>query len=233
MLPRTLGGRLALALVLTTAGLCSLHHAGAVRALGIAHVRALHLVPNGPVFEVFIDGLEAPGTLSYTQEIPFLAVPSGRYHVQLFTAGTPYSPTGGLINTHISIAAGVYYTAVALGAMPAPSAWVLSDTAAISGQVTLRFAHAAPNAPPVDLEAQGSGLLATHVGYKEVSGYTTRLHAGTYVLIVHPAGSPAALLRVAGVTFLSGHVYTIYLDGFMGGSGAQALSLLYSDDTHP
>lgn len=235
MLPRTHGVRLALALTLAlaAAGLCSIQAATAMPTLRISYVRALHLVPNGPLFEVFADGLEAPGTLAYVQETPFLAVPAGRYHVQLFTSGTPYSPTGGLINTHLSIAPGVYYSAVAVGAMPAPSAWVLSDTAAMSNVVTLRFAAAAANAPPVDLEAQGSGLVATNVGYRQASGYTTSVPAGTHVLIVHPAGSPAALLRVSGVTLLLGHVYTIYLDGFVGGAGTQALSILYSDDTHP
>ena len=51
MLPRTHGVRLALALTLAlaAAGLCSIQAATAMPTLRISYVRALHLVPNGPL----------------------------------------------------------------------------------------------------------------------------------------------------------------------------------------
>ena len=63
-----------------------------------AYVRVLHASPDAPAVEVFVDGAEAVRPV-FPKVTPFLAVPAGSHHLQVFPAGAAYSAMGGVITS--------------------------------------------------------------------------------------------------------------------------------------
>jgi LPXTG-motif cell wall-anchored protein len=84
----------------------------------------------------------------------------------------------------------------------------------------VRFVHASPDAPAVDIAvANGGPVLFSNVPFKGVGDYLP-VDAGTYDLEVRVAGTETVALSVPGVALADSTVYTVFAMGLAGGEPA-------------
>ncbi len=220
------------AIVVAGATLAPLAVTHTAQAAGTAYVRVLHASPDAPAVEVFVDGAKAVKSLSFPYVTPFLTVPAGSHHLQVFPAGAAYSAKGGVINVTVPFTANIYYTVAAVGQLKAISAKVFSLPAGMnSTKATVRFIHLSPNAPAVDIEAKGAGLIFKDVAFPNRAMAPVTVPTGSYTLLVHPAGADSTtVLTVSGIQLKADHDYTVVAIGLFKGTGAQKLSAVVLDD---
>jgi LPXTG-motif cell wall-anchored protein len=143
----------------------------------------------------------------------------GAYQVQV-------TPTGAtepiVIDANLDLATQTDYTVVAVGELANIEPLVLVDNnaAPAAGKAHVRFVHASPDAPAVDIAvANGGPVLFANVPFKGVGDYLP-VDAGTYDLEARLAGTDTVALSVPGVALADGTVYTIFAMGLAGGEPA-------------
>lgn len=216
---------------LRTAGVLSVIAAAIVAGIAIfasgvsaqssdANLRVLHASPDAPAVDIYLDGTEAISNLAFDDITDYVSVPSGAHNVQVFPASA--DGTGDpVIDADVTLDAGVDYTVAAVGLLADIEPLVLvddnSDPAA--GQTKLRFVHASPDAPAVDIYAEGAGVIVPDAAFKDASGYLN-LDAGTYDLEVRAAGTETVALDLPGVVLEEGKTYTAFAVGLLDGTPA-------------
>jgi hypothetical protein len=211
----------ALLLSLLAAGLVTLGWAPAAAASGDdGMVRMMHLSPDTPTVDAYIDSVSTPGTqvvlpaVTYGDVSPYQSVPAGTYTVSARNAGAdPASPPA--LATTITVEAGRAVTIAGVGAFADLTFAVLDDDLTLppAGQARARVVNGAATASPVDLSLAGAAPLATalpfggHTGYVDVPG-------GAGTLTVAAPGAPADMPVDLPVDLAAGSVYTVVvLDG--------------------
>ena len=125
------------------------------------------------------------------------------------------------------------YTVVAVGDLENIEPLVLVDNNAspAAGKAHVRFVHASPDAPAVDIAvADGGPVLFSNVAFKGTGDYTP-VDAGSYDLEVRVAGTDTVALSVPGVQLDEGTVYTVFAMGLAGGNPALT-AVPSADATH-
>jgi LPXTG-motif cell wall-anchored protein len=209
---------LVLSLVLATSAFADGHE---------ARVRVVHASPDAPAVDVWVNGAVAFSNAPFKGITDYAVLEPGSYNVQV-------SPTGAtepiVIDANLDLATQTDYTVVAVGTLENIEPLVLIDnnSAPAVGKAHVRFVHASPDAPAVDIAvANGGPVLFSDVAFKGVGDYLP-VDAGTYDLEARLAGTDAVALSVPGVTLEDGTVYTIFAMGLA--SGEPALTAVPSVD---
>lgn len=177
-----------------------------------ALVRAIHLSPDAPLVDVWVDGSVVLQDLPYPVQSQYLEVPAGSHRVQV-TPANASAPV--VIDVTTTLSGGTAYSLAATGLLGDGSlaALPLVDTLTTkSGQVQVRFVHTSPDAPAVDVAVTGGPVLFTNVSYRQASSYAT-VEPGTYNLEVRVAGTQTVALRVPGVALSANTNLTIFAIG--------------------
>jgi len=191
-----------------------------------SYVRVAHLSPDAPAVDVWVDGEMVLEDVSYAGISSFLELTEGSHVIQVVAANTT---TPAVIQETVSLTANASYTVAATGLLsgtPAIDAWILSDDRTIaSGQAKVRFAHASPDAPNVDIYAVGGmSPLFANVPFRSAGNYLT-VAPGNIALEVRVAGGGDLVVRFAAITLEAGRNYTIFAKGLANpGSNPNALS---------
>jgi hypothetical protein len=201
---------LVLSLVLATTALADGHE---------ARVRVVHASPDAPAVDVWVNGAVAFSNAPFTGITDYAKLEPGAYSVQV-------TPTGAtepvVIDANLDLATTTDYTVVAVGQLANIEPLVLVDnnSAPAAGKAHVRFVHASPDAPAVDIAvANGGPVLFPNVSFKGVGDYLP-VDAGTYDLEARIAGTDTVALSVPGVMLDEGTVYTIFAMGLAGGEPA-------------
>ena len=220
-----------LALVLGAVG------GGAVLAQqGQARLRVVHAVPDAPPVDVLVDGNVAFSNVPYKGITPYSPLSAGAHRVQVVPTGTGQPP---LIDTSVDLPANRDNTFLAVGRLAdiEPLTLVDDNTLPPAGQAKVRFVHASPNAPPVDVAVRGGPVLFADVPFKGVGDYVT-LNAGTFDLEVRAADaglqtptSGEVLLLVPSVRLGERTVNTVYAVGLL--NEEPPLEVIISVDATP
>ncbi len=185
-----------------------------------ANVRVLHASPDAPAVDVFVDGSEAISDLAFDEITDYVALPGGDHNIQVFPASA--DGTGDpVIEADVTLNADTDYTIAAVGLLADIEPLVLVDdnAAPAAGEAKLRFVHASPDAPAVDIYADGAGVVVPNAAFKDASGYLG-LAANTYNLEVRAAGTETVALDLPGITLEEGKVYTAFAVGLLDGDPA-------------
>jgi hypothetical protein len=191
-----------------------------VSAQNDARIRVLHASPDAPSVDVFLDGSEAISDLAFDEITDYVAVPGGDHNIQVFPASA--DGTGDpVIEADVTLTADTDYTIAAVGLVADIEPLVLVDdnTAPAAGEAKLRFVHASPDAPAVDIYAEGAGVVVPAAAFKDASDYLG-LAASTYNLEVRAAGTETVALDLPGITLEEGKVYTAFAVGLLEGDPA-------------
>jgi LPXTG-motif cell wall-anchored protein len=192
-----------------------------------ARVRVVHASPDAPAVDVWVNGAVAFSNAPFKGITDYAKLEPGTYSVQV-------TPTGAtepvVIDASLDLATQTDYTVVAVGQLADIEPLVLIDNnnAPAAGKAHVRFVHASPNAPAVDIAvANGGPILFSNIPFKGVGDYLP-VDAGTYDLEARIAGADTVALSVPGVVLDEGTVYTIFAMGLA--DGEPALSAVPSVD---
>ena len=193
-----------------------------------ARVRVAHASPDAPAVDVLVNDAVAIPNVPFKDVTDYAELPAGTYNVKVVPTGAT-EPV--VIEADLTLAAGTDYTVAAVNVLAAIEPLVLVDNNSdpAEGNAHVRFVHASPDAPAVDIAVTGGPVLFPDVEFKEATDYLP-VPAGTYDLEVRLAGTDTAVLSLPGVTLIEGDVYTAWAMGLVAGSGEQALTAVLSVD---
>lgn len=200
-----------------------------------AALNVVHASPDAPSVDVYVNGA---GVL---QDVPFGAVSGslvlgvGSYRIQVTPAGE--SPDAAVIDATLELGA-ASYTVGAIGEVTEGSErpiepLVLTDNVSPlpDGVSRVRFVHASPDAPSVDIVPAGSDdPLFSNVSYGQIQ--TKHVPEGDYTLEVRPAGAEDVVAEFP-VSLAAGWVYSAWAVGYAAPEEAPAdvpLDLLLAVD---
>ncbi len=177
-----------------------------VPTLGAA-VRVAHFSPDAPAVDVLIDGEQVLAEFAYGEVSPYLEVAPGTYTVTITAAGDP----GTVVFDDQVTFESAFYTVAAIGELGAETfrPEILVD----AGSALVRLFHAAPDAPAVDVLADGEPIFQ-NVAFEESTDYLA-VPAGSYTLAVTPAGDPETVVDSFEVDLDLATAYTANAIGYL------------------
>jgi hypothetical protein len=186
---------------------------------GMAMVRVAHLSPDAPPVDVYVNGARALSAVPFKDVSSYLPVPSGsvNFRVTPANAATPV-----VIDATVTLSDGGNYTVAATGFLAGIQPLVLEDDRGTTGQSKVRFVHASPDAPAVDIAVTGGPVLFSNVSFRQASGYP-QVAPSTYDLEARPAGTTTVALAVPDVTLRPGTNYTVFAVGLLSNGTLAAL----------
>lgn len=184
-------------------------------------VKVIHASPDAPGVDLLVDNKVAGTNLTFPNNTGYLKVNSGTRNVKVNVTGSSTT----IIEANLPLMANKNYSVFAVNSVSNIEAIVLEDdlTAPESGKAHVRFIHLSPDAPSVDITLTDGTVVFGNFQFKEASAFTP-LNAGTYDLQARVAGTSTIALNLPGIQLEAGKIYTVFAKGFLGGSGAQALS---------
>jgi hypothetical protein len=194
-----------------------------------ASLRLVHASPDAPAVDIYVDGVRVLESFDYTQGTGYLTVPAGERRVAITAADAPGTV---VFEAPVTLDGGRSYTVVATGLLagePGFAPLVLTDRTEqpAAGKARVRFVHASPGTPAVDIALAGGSVVFADVAYREDG--ELEVDAGTYDLEARVAGTETVALSVPGVTLEEGKVYTIFAIGQIGGANElRVLTLVYA-----
>jgi hypothetical protein len=182
-----------------------------------ARVRVVHASPDAPAVDVWVNDGVAFSNAPFKGITAYAALDTGTYNVKVVPTGAT-EPV--VINADLTLEA-KDYTVVAVGTLESIEPLVLVDNNAMpaAGKAHVRFVHASPDAPSVDIAVKGGPVLFSNVAFKEVGDYLP-VDAGTYDLEVRLTGTDTVALDVPGLALQARTVYTVFAMGLAGGEPA-------------
>ncbi len=215
--------------IVSLVGLLALALALAVPALAQStgpRVRAVHGSPDAPAVDVWVDGAAAFQNAPFKGVTPYAELSQGMHNFQIVPAGAT-EPV--VIEADLDLQSNTDYTIVAVNTLSAIEPLVLVDNNALpaAGKAHVRFVHASPDAPAVDIAVTGGPVLFGGIPFKGVGDYLP-VDAGTYNLEARVSGTETVALSLPGITLQEGTVYTVYAMGLV--DGEPALTAVISVD---
>ena len=182
-----------------------------------ACLKAVHASPDAPPVDVYVNGMPLLVEVPFRAISGYLVFLEGAYNVQVVPTGE--EPAAAVIDAEVELGA-AKYTVAAIGEVtegsetPIEPLVLEDDTSPLeAGLSRVRFVHAVPDAPAVDIVPAGADepLFADvsfgEYGYAEVPG-------GDYTLEVRPAGEPDAVAEFP-VTLVEGWIYSAFAMGYL------------------
>jgi Domain of unknown function (DUF4397) len=174
-----------------------------------ARVRVLHLSPDAPRIDVYVDRTKTLAAVPFKSATKHVQVLAGTHTVELRSAG---SATGdrSLVSARATVAAGAAYTLAAVGPAAKLQLLVLKDdfTAPPPGKAKLRGIDATPQSPPIDIAIAGGPVLFHSLTFPEATPFAT-IDAGTMALEVRRAGTDQVVFRSGARSLPAGAILTV------------------------
>jgi len=188
--------------------------------MGGARVMVLHASPDAPAVDVWVNGSVVFSNLAFEESSEFAEVPAGTYTVAVSPTGATEPIVIGPVD--LDLMAGTDYLVVATDmlSMITPVILTADGSTPAAGNAWVRFLHASPDAPAVDIAvADGGPVLFPNVTFQQFSEYAP-VPAGTYDLEARIAGTMDVALSLPGVSVADGGVYTAVATGLVADIGA-------------
>jgi len=230
---------------------------------GNIYLRVAHLSPNAPSVDFCIQNgtgsftgpvlksLGVTAGLAYPQVTKYLTVTEGTYTVRLVApnaASCDTSLAGLPTYTLPALSNGTYATAAAVGLVGGTPGFTVKpfvdDFTAPAGQGRLRFIHASPGTPAVDvgvLAAPTFTPIFTNVTYPSIgsgtgidaNGYYATAPLTNVTLSARPTGTTTDALVIPGVSLAAGSTATAFAIGILGSTPTPLKVLLCGDNAAP
>lgn len=201
----------------------------------MARVRVAHASPDAPAVDILVNGPVAFSNAPFGAVSDYAALPVGTHNAKVVPTG---ATTPVVIEADLTLEVDKDFTVAAVGLLTDIKPLVLVDDnrQPAMGKAHVRFVHASPDAPAVDIAVTGGPVLFANVAFKEIGAYLP-VGAATYDLEVRVAGTETVALEVPGVMLEAGKVYTIFAMGLAGGEpklrAVPSVDASYPDATPP
>lgn len=199
---------------------------GELPAQAIAIAQVVHNSPE-PTVDVYIND-DLPGVLDnfeFRTATPFLILPAETPLTVSVAPENSTSPASAIFSTAVTLDNGGQYMIMASGVVGDPTTpfdLFVNPTARLEGtsatDVDFNIFHGSPDAPAVDVVANGSSTLAEDLAFGQYSDYVS-VPGQTYFIDILPAGSSDIVeTYVADLTGLEGFAFNVMASGNLGGS---------------
>jgi hypothetical protein len=194
-----------------------------------AEIRVAHLSPDAPAVDILVNGSPAFTNAAFGDITDYVELHAGDYLIQVVPAGES-GPI--VIEALIPLPEKGDFTVAAINQLADITAIVYEDdNQRIPGSTSVRFVHASPGTPAVDIAlADGGPILFENVSYTESGGYIT-VPADTYDLEARVAGTDTVALSLPGVALAGGTAITVWANGLL--NSEPALGVAVSQDVAP
>lgn len=191
-----------------------------------AKVRVIHTSPDAPAVDVCVNGAVAFGNLAFPDATNYADLPAGAYDVAVYPAGTNCTGTPVIDAKGLTLDA-LPYTVIAVGNLAEIKPLVLVDSLAkpAAGTAHVRFVHASPDAPAVDITTKDGTKIFSNIAFGQATDFTP-VPAGSYDLQARVAGTDTVGLDVPGVTLEDGKIYLIAATGLLNGDPKLAATVV-------
>jgi len=207
--------------------------AGGNPVAGGAVVRVVHGSPDAPAVDVYVDGKKTITALAFGKASDYQPVTAGRHDFQVYATGADPTKDKPVIDGRgTSIGADARLSIIALDKLSNIKGLLADDRTATpaTGKAKVKFIHAAPDAPSVDIAVKGGPVLFANTEFGKAYPYQ-ELDAKTYDLEVRLAGKTDVVLSVPGVAFTAGTIYSIYAVGLVNGTPKLSAALFVDNPT--
>ena len=202
-----------------------------VEDAGEARIRVAHMSPDAPAVDIYVNGAIAFDNVAFESVTEYATLPSNSYFIEV----TPTGVTDTVVlSATLPLGVGEEFTVVALNTLANIEALVLEDdnTLPEDGKAHVRFVHASPDAPSVDITLPDGTALFSDNEFKEVGDYLP-VDAGMYDLEVRLTGTMTTVLNIDDVDLANRTVYTVFATGFADGMTMPALNAVPVADAAP
>ncbi|MCA9758161.1 MAG: DUF4397 domain-containing protein [Candidatus Eisenbacteria bacterium] len=190
-----------------------------------AFVRVAHLSPDAPSVDVWVDGTVVLEDVDYREFSGYLDVGAGSHRIQVSPAN---QTTPIVIDAQVSLSEGTYTTIAATGRLADIGALVLADDLSRDANAArVRFVHAGPDAPAVDITLTDGTVLFPNVEFNEAASYLD-VPGGTYDLQVRVAGTETVALSFGDVVLADNHTLSVFAVGLLGDGSLAATAAVES-----
>ena len=173
-------------------------------------VRIGHFSPNAPKVDVRVDGNTVLEDVGFRTTSDYLEIDAGSHDIAVMPAG------GGdaVIEATLEFDEDGAYTVLATNELDSIEAKVMADwmETVESTRTRVRFVHAAPDAPTVDVRTRDGTRLFGSVDFGEASDYAD-VNAGSYDIEVVPTGTDDVALSLSNIEFQGANAQTIVANG--------------------
>ena len=183
----------------------------------ISQLRVVHALAGAPPVDLFIDGVRVINGLAFGVVGPYLNLAAGPHALAVVPSGAVVA--SALLTTEWELAPGQPYTVLVTAPQAAaPVPLLLQDTrfAVLGGAPRVRFVHASPDAPAVDVALAGGPVLFSNLGFGDATPYLD-IPTGTVTLELRATGTPTVVLAIPDAVLTVGTVYTFGMVGLVGG----------------
>lgn len=183
-----------------------------IGAEGDACINVVHVSPDAPAVDVYLNGEVALEGLEYGSFSDWVAVPAGEHQVQVTAAGE--APDTAVIDAMVTLDEGTAYQIAATGLLAdiTPQIYPVNLTSVDEDSARLRVIHASPDAPAVDVAVADGDVLVSNLEFPNASEFLT-VPADTYDLEVRPTGTTDVALELPGVELEAGMAYDVFAIG--------------------
>jgi hypothetical protein len=192
-------------------------------------IRVVHASPDAPPVDLWINGIQFAVAAPYKTITGYANGPANIYNFKV-------TPAGGTIDTavidaNLNLFYNKEYTLIALNNVAEIEALLLTDDNTNNPDAArVRFVHASPDAPAVDVKVAKGPFLFQGIEFKGVGDYV-EVPTVTTDVEVRVAGTNTVALTVPSVALEAGKTYTIFAVGEVGQGTLEALLELDSDGT--
>jgi hypothetical protein len=173
-----------------------------------ARVRVLHLSPDAPKMDVYVDGTSTLTAVPFKTATKHAQVSAGTHTVEIRPAG---SANGNpLATSRATLSPDAAYTLAAVGTAAKLQIMVLKDdfTAPPPGKAKLRGIDASPQSPPIDIAIAGGPVLFRNLTFPEATPFAT-VEAGSMALEVRMAGTEQVVFKSGARPLPAGAILTV------------------------
>ena len=195
-------------------------------AAGTAQVRVMHASPDAPAVDICVNGQVAFANAAFPAATQYAELAAGSYDVAVYAAGSNCSGAAVIDAKGLALEAKPY-TVLAIGKLAEIKPLILVDNLAkpAAGQAHVRFVHASPDAPAVDITTSDGTKIFPNIAFGAATEFTP-VAAGTYDLQARVAGTETVGLAVPGVQLADGGIYTIVATGLLNGEPKLAATVV-------
>jgi hypothetical protein len=172
-----------------------------------AEVSVVHASPDAPNVDVYVDDSAVLTDVPFFTASDYLTVPAGDRRIRIAPAGAPVEEA--VLDSTFTLDANQGYTVAAVGLLENLQLVVLEDdlSPAPAGQARISVFHFSPDAPAVDILANGSTVSS---GLTFGNGIEVDVPAGTYDFTVVPSGATDPVISLPATPIEAGNFYSVY-----------------------
>ena len=198
---------------------------------GFAWIRVAHASPDAPAVDIWVNGQVVVSNLAFAKVTGYLLVPAGDYNIKVTPTG---ATTPVVIDANVTLEKNKAYTVAARNPLATITASVFVDDNSMpaAGQARVKFIHLSPDAPAVDVYANGTKIF-DNISYPNAAN-PIEVREGQYDLEVKVAGTGTVVLTVNDVDLAADTVYTAFAEGLAGGGPPplQAVFAAFAPEGH-